>query len=639
MAAASSGRGRERPLDVSISSFISVGRFNFTHEVERLQLLLTKSSRVAFVAIDGEFTGPSWDRGDSEFRAWTRPELGSRQQPARGRGRAARSRLWDADVARRFVALREATVANAMVQLGIAVYLRREESDAGFDVEAFNFSLLPRRDFGVSAASMAFLARNGTDLNDLFLTGIPLWLSPPRVAASAAAVHDAGSAPRKRARSEAKEETVAAAAAAAAATAAAAAPPLLPRTAAEIRAKRNRQNRERKRKRRRRKQQEQQQPQKSQPRAAAAAAATAAADVAKLEAEAARHAAAQVKVEAAARTSAAAAFAAVPKTRAMRRRQKKKRKMGAADADAEAEAAADVVEAPLPTARETLARALRMIGETAPLVVHNGLADLLFISHALGLCCAAKEAEEEEKEKGAKEEEEGAKETVAEDAPLLLPATIGEWVGRVHAVWGTNASAGVYDTKFMAASLDSGGRATWLKYVYTRAQRWHNGDRRAMLSRAVEIIPPRAPCHQFARCGACARLKRGQLCEYDHNLERLLQAEEAQQRPRSRRRRRGAAVKMVVAASSSSSSPTPPLLRDDDWHTAAHDAVATGFVFASLCQRFGEQGPAAAARRQVAGSVPECAADCQNKVHLMATRNPSTGALIPLVLRKSTNFT
>jgi hypothetical protein len=96
---------------------------------------------------------------------------------------------------------------------------------------------------------------------------------------------------------------------------------------------------------------------------------------------------------------------------------------------------------------------------------------------------------------------------------------------------------------------------------------------------------------------------------------------------------------MVVAASSSSSSPTPPLLRDDDWHTAAHDAVATGFVFASLCQRFGEQGPAAAARRQVAGSVPECAADCQNKVHLMATRNPSTGALIPLVLRKSTNFT
>ena len=594
---------RQQSLRVGAVEWCSVGRSNFAAEVARLCVLLRRDAprRVAFVALDGEFSGPSWSSAvDAEHGAWR--AVHARQ--IRGAG------IWDANLARRFAALREATHANALLQLGLALYL--DDGDGGYAVEAFNFSLLPRRDFGVSASSMAFLARNGIDLNAHFRNAVPLWLAPPlpppgteRSAASAAAPRAPPPDPP---------------------------PQSSPLTAEEKRVLRNRRSKERKRKRKR----AQQPSQLGRTDAAAAAAAAAAELAAAAAAAAAREREKDGADERARRTQSA-----------KRNTKKRRRKSSSAGASAAARPAAAP---PAPSARVLLARALRLVGARAPLIVHNGLADLLFVSRTFDLCCAAAEDRACETTAAAaaapaaalQAKEEAQRATEARPSPpsrATLPGTMEEWVGRTHALWG-GEGAGVFDTKFMAASLDSGCHATWLKYVYMRSERVHGGGgARAPRGDGAEHPPP---CHHFAQCGACARLKRGRVCDYDHDLERLLASEEARDNRSRTRRRRKRAPAASAAANHAAVAPAPRaplLLQRDDWHTAAHDAVATGYIFASFLQRYGggAEGvsPAAAARRHIPGFVPECVDDCRNRVHLMRRQRPGTedAALLPLVLR------
>ena len=634
-------------LRVGAVEWCSVGRHNFAAEVARLCALLRRDAPrlVAFVALDGEFSGPSWSSAvDADHGAWQVPSSTAAAPEAQAKVRRGAG-IWDANLARRFAALCEATHANALLQLGLALYL--DDGDGGYAVEAFNFSLLPRRDFGVSASSMAFLARNGIDLNAHFRSAVPLWLAPPpppppgteRSAASAAAPRvPPPDAP----------------------------PPSALLTADEKRVLRNRRSKERKRKRKRA--QLPSQPGSINAAVELAAAAAAAAELRKQE---------QKSADTSARNDAR-------RTQSAKRNTKKRRRKSSG---AGASAAARPAAPPAPSARVMLASALRLVGARVPLVVHNGLADLLFVARTFDLCCtvaagqracettpaaaaaaavpactvaagqracetmpaAAAAAAAPAPALEAKEGTKRAAEVHLSSPPrATLPRTIEEWVGETHALWG-GADRGVFDTKFMAASLDRGCHATWLKYVYTRAERVHGGGGGGAAARTPRgggaEHPP--PCHQFAQCGACSRIKRGRTCDYDHDLERLLSSEEARDhRSRARRRRKRAPPAAAAAEASAGASPAaaaaprpqPLLLQHDDWHTAAHDAVATGFIFASFLQRFGgasDASSAAAVRRNIPGFVPECVDDCRNRVHLMRRQRPGAedAALVPLVLR------
>lgn len=176
-----------------------------------------------------------------------------------------------------------------------------------------------------------------------------------------------------------------------------------------------------------------------------------------------------------------------------------------------------------------------------PLVMHNGLVDLLFIWRSFF-------------------------------APL--PASYSEWLSAFTATF----AGGVFDTKCLAeyAARDD---ATYLQHMYHTACMRHavpmtGTDLGATVEGVLGTLPPppTAPisaCTQYARHGHC---KHGVRCPHSHDVAFLVGRTSAPQ-PN--------APPEVAAANLS--------------HSAGFDAFATAYVFASLQQRLGAE--AVAARR------------------------------------------
>ncbi len=179
-----------------------------------------------------------------------------------------------------------------------------------------------------------------------------------------------------------------------------------------------------------------------------------------------------------------------------------------------------------------------------PLVVHNGLADLLFLWRSFF---------------------------------AQLPETSVEWIASMTEVFPI-----VYDTKHLSSTVAQ-EEASYLQYLF---RSFRLRKRAAMECVAVPMqyqiledqsmaAAPTEVCRQFARHGNC---RRGPACSFSHDVDFIVHEEYAKETGQA------AMVKSKPNNSSQRNQQRPQLS-----HSAGFDAFATAFVFASYWDRFGEE--------------------------------------------------
>ena len=191
----------------------------------------------------------------------------------------------------------------------------------------------------------------------------------------------------------------------------------------------------------------------------------------------------------------------------------------------------------------------KIVSFRKPLVMHNGLADLLFIWRSFF-------------------------------GPL--PATLSKWIG----VMSTSFPA-VYDTKYLADTV-AGDEASYLQHLFRlSAARSTVVFDSVAVPEVFQIIQdktvantPTEVCNQFARHGNC---RRGLSCPHSHDVDFIVHVQEA---------------KRLGTAPTRTSRPNNSGQRNEKrpqmMHSAGFDAYATAFVFASFKKRQGESAVAAA---------------------------------------------
>ena len=176
-----------------------------------------------------------------------------------------------------------------------------------------------------------------------------------------------------------------------------------------------------------------------------------------------------------------------------------------------------------------------------PFVVHNGLADLMFIWRSFF-------------------------------GPL--PSTVQGWIKVLLEVFPT-----IVDTKYLAEYVTD-DQVTYLQYLFKNSEKRRVVELDCVrLPESVQVIvdqrcddAPTEVCRQYAQHGNC---RRGLKCCYSHDIDFIVHVEEA--------RRLKQPVTMV---SKLNNAVQRNVKRSQMSHSAGFDAVATGFVYASFLEKY-----------------------------------------------------